>query len=461
MSRGHGISGMTATEKRAAVSLAGVFSLRMLGLFLILPVFALYAEDLAGNTPLLIGVAIGAYGLTQAILQIPFGLLSDHIGRKPVIVGGLILFAVGSVVAALADTMYGVILGRALQGSGAIAAAVMALAADLTREEQRTKAMAMIGMSIGMAFAIALVAGPSLGAWIGVQGIFWLTAALALAGVAIVVLVVPRPLVSRVHRDAEPVPKQFGRVLRDANLLRLDAGILILHMILTAGFVVIPVVLRDSAGLDSADHWQVYLPVLLASVVAMVPFIIMAERHRRMKQVFLGAVLLLGLAEFGLSRSVGSLTGMVVMLWLFFTAFNLLEAMLPSLVSKTAPVESKGTAMGVYSSGQFLGAFLGGLLGGWVLGQFGTQGVFLLCAGLALVWGVIALGMGSPRYLSSYLLRVGNLSDGEAQRLVSRLTRVRGVAEAVVIAEDGVAYLRVDRHALDEEALGEFSVAEA
>jgi len=248
---------MTPTEQRAAFSLAGIYSLRMLGLFLILPVFALYAVDLEGVTPMLIGVAIGAYGLTQALLQIPFGMLSDRIGRKPVIVGGLIIFAIGSVVAALSDSIYGVIAGRALQGSGAIAAAVMALAADLTREEQRTKIMAMIGMSIGASFTLALVLGPIFNEWIGVSGIFWMTAVLALVGVYVALYLVPQPKKCQRHRDAEPVAGQFARVLSNPSLLRLDYGILTLHITITSVFLVMPLVLRDNLGIESASHWHV------------------------------------------------------------------------------------------------------------------------------------------------------------------------------------------------------------
>jgi MFS family permease len=271
-------SGMNRQERRAAVSLAGVYALRMLGLFMILPVFALYAEHLEGVTPALTGLAIGAYGITQALLQIPAGLLSDRIGRKPVIIGGLLLFALGSVVAAAADAIHMVILGRALQGAGAIAAAVMALTADLTREEQRIKAMAMIGMSIGLSFAAAMVLGPVLNEWVGVPGIFWITALLALGGIGIVAFLVPRPTVTRRHREAEAVPAQFGRVLRNAELLRLDFGILVLHTLLTASFVVLPLLLRDVLDLASANHWKLYLPVLAASVLVMIPFIFLAGR---------------------------------------------------------------------------------------------------------------------------------------------------------------------------------------
>lgn len=446
---------MLPGERRAAISLAGIFSLRMLGMFMILPVFALYATKLQGATPALMGLAIGAYGITQAILQIPFGLLSDRFGRKPVIAVGLLLFAVGSVVAAMSTSIYGVILGRAVQGSGAIAAAVMALTADLTREEQRTKAMAIIGMSIGFSFSLALVAGPVLDHWIGLSGIFWLTAILACVGIAVLYLVVPQPQSSRLHRDAEPVPAQFMSVFKDAQLLRLNYGILSLHLILTATFTVLPLILRDNLGMTSAVHWHVYLPVMLLSVAAMVPFIILAERRRRMKQVFLGAILAVALAEFGLSLWHASLISVALLLFLFYAGFNLLEATLPSLVSKMAPPDSKGTAMGFYSTSQFFGAFVGGIAGGWLQGKFGVGGVLTFCGAVAMLWLLAAASMRSPRYLTTQLLQVGMLDGQRARALAQRFTQVRGVAEAVVIADEGVAYLKVDKHALDEQALAD------
>lgn len=387
---------MNSQESKAAFSLAGIYALRMLGLFLILPVFALYAEHLQGVTPMLVGVAIGAYGLTQAMLQIPFGMLSDRIGRKPVIIGGLLLFAIGSVVAAMSDSIWGVIMGRALQGSGAIAAAVMALAADLSRDEHRTKVMAVIGMSIGAAFILALVLGPILNGLIGVPGIFWLTALLALVGIAIVQFIVPTPQSSQVHSDAEAVPEQFGRVLSNINLLRLDLGIFVLHLIITSVFLAVPLVLRDLIGMESDSHWMIYLPVLMVSIAIMIPFIVIAERRNKMKQVFLGAVLTLVLAQSGLFLWHASLAGLLFSLVLFFTAFNLLESTLPSIVSKVASVTSKGTAMGVYSTSQFSGAFVGGVAGGWIHGQFGLSGVFLFGAAAALVWLVAAFGMQNP-----------------------------------------------------------------
>ena len=447
---------MTASERQAAFWLAGVFSLRMLGLFMILPVFALYAEHLEGNTPVLAGLAIGVYGFSQALLQIPFGFLSDRYGRKRIIYLGLLIFALGSVVAAMADSIGGVILGRALQGGGAVSAAVMALAADLTREEHRTKVMATIGITIGLSFAASMILGPALNGGIGVSGIFWLTALLALLGIVVVRFRVPDPVASRIHRDAEPVAAQFGRVLNNEPLLRLNFGIFILHLLLTATFVAVPLALRD-AGLTSSQHWQVYLPALTLSMAAMIPFIILAERRRQLKTVFLGAILTLVLVEFGLAALPDTVLEITVLLLAFFTAFNLLEAVLPSLITKLAPPDAKGTAMGVYSSSQFLGAFAGGALGGWLNGQFGPHGVFAFATLGALAWLLVAWTMREPPYLSGYLLNVGILDEVEAQLLTLRLVEVPGVAEAAVAADEGVAYLKVDRRTLDEAMLRQFA----
>ena len=452
---------MTATERKAAFSLSFIFMLRMLGLFMILPVFALYAQTLEGYTPLMVGLAVGAYGLTQAVCQIPFGMMSDRWGRKPIIVVGLVIFAIGSAIAALSDTMMGVVIGRAIQGAGAISATVMALAADLTREEHRLKAMAVIGMSIGMSFSVALIAGPLLDGWVGVPGIFWVTALMALLGILVIKFIVPNPVVSRFRRDAVAEPAQFKNILKDGELSRLNIGIFALHMILTATFVVLPLALRDHAGLPPPEHWKIYLGVMLAALVLMVPFIIRAEKKRQMKQVFLGSIVAVGLAEAAMALSYQSTTAMIAALLLFFVAFNVLEATLPSLIAKMAPPDKKGTAMGLYSSSQFLGAFVGGAVSGWLYGEGGVGAVFVFCTLVALGWLIVAMTMKNPRYLSSYMLNVGGMDEEQAKQLSAKLTQVRGVAEAVVIAEDGIAYLKVDNHALDREQLQTFSVVQA
>ena len=451
---------MTPLEKRVAMSLSAIFASRMLGLFMVLPVFALYAEDLDGFSPTLAGLAIGIYGLTQAIFQIPMGLLSDRIGRKPVIIGGLVIFAIGSVVAAMADSLTGVIIGRALQGSGAIASAIMALAADLTREEHRIKVMASIGMSIGLSFALALVFGPMLHGVFGVSGIFWITAVLAIGGILVAKFAVPTPVITRFHRDAEVEVDWFRQALSDPQLLRLDTGIFILHFILVSMFVVMPGVLRDSLGFSLEQHWQLYLPILFFAVLTMVPFIIIAEKKRKIKQVLIGAIVILAVSQFGLPLFTDSLVGFAIMLWLFFSAFNLLEASMPSLVAKMAPASHKGTAMGAYSTSQFLGVFFGGLTGGTLSEYYGLSGVATFNIVLLVVWAGLAITMAKPLFHTSYLLNVGEVTQDKAEELITSLSQISGVVDATVIAEDGVAYLKIDKQSIDMDELRQFAVAE-
>lgn len=438
---------MDKQEFRAATSLAAVFSVRLLGLFMIYPVFVAYAQHLEGATPYLIGEALGVYGLSQGLLQIPFGLMSDRIGRKTMIVIGLLLFALGSAVAAMSTSIGGVIFGRVLQGAGAVGSVILALVADLTREESRTQAMAMVGITIGFSFMIALVAGPILARFIAVQGIFWLMVALALVGIAITVFVVPTPQRVFVHRDAETVPAMIGSVLKNPELLRLDLGIFALHAMLTASFLVVPGLLHSALDLTSHDQWIVYLPVLVVSVAVMVPAIIVAEKYRRMKGVFIAAVAALAVSQMMLYAGASNVYVLLAALTLFFAGFNVMEASLPSLITKTAPPDAKGTATGIYSSLQFFGIFVGGVVGGWASQSGGSAAVFLLTTVIALVWLVAAATMSQPSYLSTRLLRIAEGAD--AATLQSRLAKVPGVAEAVVIAEERVAYLKVDSKVFD------------
>ena len=438
---------MHRQEFRAAASLAAVFSVRLLGLFMIYPVFAAYADGLTGATPYLVGEALGIYGLTQGLLQIPFGLLSDRVGRKVMIVAGLILFGLGSAVAAMSGSIGGVIVGRALQGAGAVGSVILALVADLTTEENRTKALAMIGITIGASFMVALVAGPILAALIGVSGIFWLMAALALAGIAITEFIVPRPREVRVHRDAETVPGMIGSVLRNGELLRLNFGIFALHAMLTASFLVVPGLLRATIGLSNRNDWMVYLPVLAVSIVVLVPAIIVAEKYRRMKAVFVASVAALAVSQAMLYAGAGNLYVLLAALTVFFSGFNVMEASLPSLITKVAPPDAKGTAMGLYSSLQFLGIFTGGVVGGWANQHGGSTAVFALTAAMALAWLLAAATMKQPSYLTTRLVPIGEGAD--ASTLAARLRQVPGVAEAVVIAEEKLAYLKVDSKAFD------------
>ena len=385
---------MTPLERRASGWLASIVALRLFGLFLILPVFAIYGRELpGGHEAYLIGLAISIYGLTQGMFQLPFGAASDRFGRKPVIIAGLSLLVLGSVVAAMSTTITGVIVGRALQGAGAVSAAVSAFIADSTREEVRTKAMALVGGMVGITFAIALVGAPPLTAWIGLSGLFWVTAVLSLCGIAVVAWVVPpAPL--------QPLPPESvrrGDVLFNPQLLRLNLGVFVLFICQTAIFVVVPSLLVEQGHLPSPRHWIVYAPVLVLSFAVMIPPMLLAERKGKTREVFLGAVALLFIAMLAAPFAASAaLTGLVIFLLLFFIALNLLEALQPSLVSRLAPPHLKGFAMGVYNTTQAFGLFLGGILGGTLAKRFGDSAVFYVCAALTAIWFIAAWSMQPP-----------------------------------------------------------------
>ena len=384
---------MTSAERRAGVALAGVFALRMLGLFLILPVFAVHARALpSGHDAALIGLTLGAYGITQACLQIAYGAASDRYGRKPVIVAGLLLFALGSFIAAAATDLPGILVGRALQGAGAISAAVTALAADLTREQHLTKVMAMIGGSIGLVFALSMVAAPLLFDLVGLSGMFVFTGVLSLLAIVVVWRVVPA---------APAIPRQpgwagFREVLVQPQLLRMNAGVFILHLVQTAMWVLLPAALIERGGLAVGAHWKLYLPAVLLSLALMVPAVIAAERKGRMKAVFLAAIALLSIAQLGFAYLAEGLSGLFFWLLVFFVAFNVLEATQPSLIARLAAPHAKGAALGVYNTLQSFGLFAGGALGGALAAFAGPQAVWLACALLGLVWLGIAGGLVVP-----------------------------------------------------------------
>lgn len=448
----HNSDAMNAQEKRAASGLALVFAFRMLGMFMVLPVLATYGQDLLGQTPFLLGVAIGAYGLTQAFLQIPFGMLSDRFGRLPIIYIGLLIFAAGSVVAGISDSVWGVIAGRILQGAGAISAAVMALLSDLTREQHRTKAMAMIGISIGISFAVAMVVGPLVTRGFGLSGLFWFTAVMALLGMVIIALTVPKPAQQVRTRESGVAKVALAATLRNPALLRLDFGIFVLHALLMASFVALPLALVEQGGLPKEEHWWVYLIALFVGFFAMLPFIIYSEKKRQMKRVFVGAVAVLMLTELFLWLVADSLTLLVIGTLAFFTAFNFLEASLPSLISKVVPAGAKGTAMGVYSTSQFLGAALGGMLGGWLFSVGGASLVFAGCTVLAALWLIFAANMQEPPYVTSVRLPVSPAAMQETQWLTALSSQV-GVMDAVLVAEEAAVYVKFDTQIIDRASV--------
>jgi predicted MFS family arabinose efflux permease len=359
----------------------------------VLPLFSLYANQLIGATPFLIGLSLGIYGLTQALLQIPFGMLSDHFGRRKIITLGLIIFAIGSVIAALSDSIMGMMVGRALQGCGAVGSTIMAMIADLTRPEQRTKAMAIAGITIGMSFTLSIMIGPLISSWLTVPGIFWLAAGMSILAILILFTCVPTPSSMPFHPDAEADLSQFSSVLRHPFLSGMYASIFFLHAVFTATFVVVPISLAQIAGLPSQQQWYLYLPLMILAFSLSIPMMIHAERKNLLKKYFLLAIILLGIAEFLWGLFAKNLFISGVSLLLFLIAFSLLEAFLPSLISKSAPPSKKGTALGIYSCSQFLGIFAGGALGGWLYGQWNLNAVYLFCVIVVIVWVTIAMKM--------------------------------------------------------------------
>ncbi|MFT6031798.1 MAG: MFS family permease [Arenicella sp.] len=441
-------SGLNRLERRSITALASVYGLRMFGLFLILPVLAIYAEQLKAS-PMLMGIALGVYGITQAIFQIPFGIMSDKFGRKPVILFGLGVFIFGSLVAAYSTSIEGVILGRALQGAGAIASAVLALTSDLTRENQRTKAMAIIGMTIGFAFLLALIASPWLEFFIGVQGLFIMTAILAVGSMLLIIKVVPTPVQTR-NLEVRAVPRKMLELLSNPQLIRLDFGIFILHFVLTAMFVVVPIIMLERLGLETRDHWQVYIPALLGSIVFMVPMIILSGRKNLLVKVFLAAIGILFVAQLLLIRSPSTVIALTLSMFFFFWGFNLLEAMLPSMVSRLAPAACKGSAMGVYNTFQFLGVFFGGFVGGVIYGNIGVSAVFVVCALMLLIWLYLAYSAPKLRLLDSLVVDVNHAAGMDCK---TRLEAVEGVEEVIIIEGESTAYLKVDNERLNQQAL--------
>ena len=439
---------MNSLERRSTFALSSIFALRMLGLFMIIPVFAIAGQSYQYATPTLIGLAVGVYGLSQALLQIPFSLWADRFNRKPLIIFGLLLFALGGAVAAMSETIYGVIIGRAIAGAGAVSAVVMALLADVTREEQRTKAMAMMGMSIGLSFVVAFSLGPWLTTLVGISGLFWVTTIMGLLAILMLFLV---PKTTRHHKNYnQGYLNQLKQVLKMADLNRLHVSVFSLHLLLTAMFIYVPSQLINFAGIPLSKHGLVYLPLLLISLFFAFPSIILAEKYRKMRSIFLTAIagIIAGLIIliFGYESKYILLLG----LGLFFIAFNVMEALLPSWLSKAAPIQSKATAMGVNASAQFLGAFFGGTLGGQLILLNNTAMGWSVLSALARIWLLISFGLAQPRYLTSIVLR---LPEGkQTDDWTSQLLAIHGIEEVVVMSDQQVAYIKVDKQQIDDAA---------
>lgn len=455
---------MTYSWSKTVFPIAAIFSFRMLGLFLLIPVFTIYAANLQGATPALIGVALGGYGLTQGLFQIPFGMLSDKFGRKPIVTIGLLLFACGSLVGALTDSISGMIIARTLQGTGAIGSVLIALLSDLTPDNQQTKAMAVIGMTIGTSFSLAMVISPAISHQFGLSGIFYLTTSLAIIGIILLHLIIPNPIKERFHSDSEANPYLFRSVIKNQHLQKLNIGIFCQHFILTATFFAIPIILSQQVREGHlSQQWHFYLPLMLCSFIFMIPFIIIAEKKKRMKSVFLFSVLTTTIAQGFLAFTHLYWISLCLLMFVYFVAFNILEASLPSLVSKQANTNNKGTAMGIYSTGQFLGIFAGGSCAGIIYQWNGSHGIFISNAIIGILWFTVACFMKPNVYLSSLVLHY-TPSDQYNDAVIVALLEIAGVKEIALAKEENSLYLRIDKeHYLAgsaEQALQKFTAKE-
>lgn len=441
---------MLPDEWRAGTSLAGVYALRMLGMFLVLPVLALHAHELSGgNRPGMVGLAMAVYGLTQALLQLPLGMLSDRLGRKKVIYAGLLVFAGGSLLAATADNVQTLIIARAIQGAGAVSAALTALLADLTRDEVRTRAMSMIGLSIGLTFSLSFAVSPVLTKLIGVSGLFWLMTLLTLGCIALVAWFTPNPTRQRLHEDTQAQPARIGEVLRNGQLLRLNFGIFALQTGLMAMFTTLPFALK-ALNWDKTEHWQIYLPATLIGLVLMVPAIIVGETRNKLKAVFVMGISLILLAQAALFGSLHSVLAIGLCLTVYFIGFNILEASMPSLVSKIAPSDLKGTAMGVYNTTQSLGVFAGGMAGNRLYEGFGHGGVLAFCCVLTLAWLLTAARAPAPLPVKNVMMAVPENWRNRLDELQTRIQAAAGVQAVSFSGDNQTVFIKALQAHFDE-----------
>lgn len=454
---------MQPNEWRAAVSLSGVYALRMLGMFLVLPVLALHAHGLAAAVGMddlkLVGFAMAAYGLTQAVLQLPLGMLSDVIGRKRVIYLGMVVFALGSFLAASTDNIYTLIIARAIQGAGAVSAAVTALLADLTREEVRTRAMSMIGLSIGLTFSGSLVLSPILSRFFGVNGLFLLTGILSLLSMVVVRWYTPNPTHSRHHEDTQVSISHIGEVLKNSQLLRLNYGIFALQTGLMAIFTALPFALRH-LGWEKSTHWQIYLPATVIGLILMIPAIIIGETRNKLKSVFILGISLVLLAQFALIFSLSSVLAIVLVLVVYFVGFNILEASMPSLVSKIAPPNLKGTAMGVYNTTQSLGIFSGGIIGGRLADMWGFSGVLGFCCVIVGAWLLIAMTAPAPRPVKNVMFSIPETWHTDVAALIVQVQAIEGIESVSVSMDKKTLFIKALQYGFDDKQVKQILLGE-